>query len=150
MCLVCLRRQETMRNAHSKPSMNALIVQRLHLNHVRFWFKAKTGAVDSLQPQASVSFLPKSLDVKCLAKFTKSVWSPGNSFELSIQTRFLIIKLLSDCPVFILSSIHGIFFSCVGQLSTWGTNQIKFHVTFTVCSTRTLVIFALNELVNEH
>ena len=149
MCLVCLRRQETMINAHSKPSMNALIVQRLHLNHVRFWFKAKTGAVDSLQPQASVSFLPKSSDVKCLFKFTKSVWSPGNSFELSIQTRFLIIKLLSDCPVFILSSIHGIFFFVCGSTVNLRhkSNKISryFHGLF-----YTLVIFVLHELVNEH
>ena len=43
----------------------------------------------------------------------------GNVFELSIQKRFLIIKLLNDCPVFIFYLIHGILFF---RGSTFGLN----------------------------
>ena len=70
----------------------------------------------------------------------------GNAFELSIQKRFLIIKLLNDCPVFIFSSIHNLlFFVWVNLRPKLNNFSRYFHGLF--C---TLIILALHDLVNEH
>ena len=137
-----------MRNAHSKPSINALIVQRLHLNHVRFWFKAKTGAVDSLQPRHP-SVPPKIFRRKVFIQIHKICLISGKFIRTQYSDTLFNHKTSEWLPCFYpFLNTWYIFFVCGSTVNLkHKSNKISryFHGLFF-----TLVIFALHELVNEH